>query len=75
MKKIKVVHNRKKCIGCNSCVEIAPQSWVMDDKDGKSRLVGAKEKSQGFVGEVFECDKRANELAAEACPVKIIRVE
>ena len=75
MKKVKVVHNRKKCIGCNSCIEIAPQCWMMDPKDGKSRLIGSKEKNALFVGETFECDKEANKLAAEACPVKIIKVE
>lgn len=75
MKKIKVVHQRGDCIGCNSCVNIAPQSWRMSDVDGKSVLIGGKEKRGVFVGEVFEMDKEANQLAAEACPVNIIKVE
>jgi len=75
MKKVKVVHNRKNCIGCNSCVELAPQTWVMDEKDGKSSVVGGKEKNGVFVGEIFECDLEANCKAAAACPVKIIKVE
>lgn len=75
MKKIKVIHQRGNCIGCNSCVEIAPQTWRMDETDGKSVLIGAKVKGDVFVGDVFECDKEANKLAADACPVRIIKVE
>lgn len=75
MKRHKIIHNRKKCIGCNACVEIAPQTWKMDDKDGKSRLISSAPKRDLFIGEVFECDLIANKQAAEACPVKIIKVE
>ncbi|MDP3975877.1 MAG: ferredoxin [bacterium] len=71
---IKVIHHRKKCIGCNSCVAIAPQNWVMDAEEGKSRLIAAREKGGLFVGEIFECDREANEQAARACPMKIIKV-
>lgn len=75
MKKIKVIHQRGDCIGCNSCVNIAPQNWRMDDADGKSVLIGSKKKGEVFVAEAFEFDKEANQLAAEACPVRIIKVE
>ena len=71
----KVIHFRDKCIGCNACVENAPQNWMMDPKDGKSRLIGAKDKKGIFVGEVFECDVEQNKIAADACPVKIIKVD
>lgn len=74
MKKLKVIHQRGDCIGCNSCVNIAPQSWRMDDADGKAVLIGAKKKNDLFVGEIFEYDQQANNLAAEACPVRIIKV-
>lgn len=74
IQKIKIEHFRKNCIGCNSCVNIAPQSWTMDSKDGKSRLIGSKEKKGIFTADVFEFDKEANQKAAEACPVNIIKV-
>jgi len=74
VKKIKIIHDRKKCIGCNSCVELCPQNWMMDQETGRSILIGSKEKRTVFVGEAFECDREANLKAAEACPVKIIKV-
>ncbi|PIQ79624.1 ferredoxin [Candidatus Peregrinibacteria bacterium CG11_big_fil_rev_8_21_14_0_20_41_10] len=73
MKKIKIIHDRKNCIGCNACVEIAPQNWIMDPEDGKSRLIGSKEKRGLFIGEAFDCDLEANQTAARACPVSIIK--
>lgn len=75
MKKRKVVHNRGKCIGCHACVNIAPQCWTIDPVDGKSKLVGAKEKRGLFISEIFDEDVEANKEAAEACPVNIIKVE
>lgn len=74
MKSCKVVHKRRDCIGCNACVLVAPQNWVMDENDGKSRLVGGTAKGEMFVAEIFECDIEANKEAARACPVNIIQV-
>lgn len=78
MKKHKVIHKREKCIGCNACVENAPESWFMDPEDGKSCLVGSKKKGHNehevYVGEVFECDLEQNKAAEQACPVGIIKV-
>lgn len=70
----KVSHKRSKCIGCNSCITIAPQNWEMDEKEGKSRLIGSKKKGDVYVNEIFECDIEANQRAAQACPMKIIKV-
>lgn len=75
MRKIKISHNRERCIGCHACVLVAPQSWTIDPVDGKSNLIGAKKKGKLFVGEIYECDHDANLLAQEACPMKIIRLE
>ncbi|MBU0982028.1 ferredoxin [Patescibacteria group bacterium] len=73
--KPKIVHKRKDCIGCNSCVLLAPQTWQMDTKEGKSRLIGSKEKRGLFVGEIFPIDLEANKKAAKACPMHIIKIE
>lgn len=70
----KIVHFRKNCIGCNSCVNIAPQSWLMDEEEGKVRVVGGKQKGDLFVAEAFDCDLEQNIQAAEACPMKIIQI-
>ena len=74
MKKHKVIHNREDCIGCNSCIIIAPQNWVMNEKDGKATLVCSKKKGNLYVGEIFEEDVAVNKKAAAACPMRIIKV-
>lgn len=66
---------RDKCIGCNYCVEFAPEYFRMSKKDGKSVLLRTVDK-KGFYTlktpdqEAFE----HLEKAANACPVKIISV-
>lgn len=66
---------RDKCIGCNYCVELAPEKFRMSKKDGKSVLLNSVNK-KGFHtlkdpdDGVFENSDRA----AKACPVKIISV-
>lgn len=67
---------RKKCIGCNYCVEIAPKQFQMSKKDGKCVLLQSKDR-KGFYtlkstdNTIFEdCLK-----AKEACPTKIISVK
>lgn len=74
MSSLKVIHDRDRCIGCNACVVAAPQSWIMDEKEGKSVLIGSKKKGNVHVGEIFDCDKEDNERAALACPVNIIKI-
>ncbi len=75
MRKLKVVHHREKCIGCHACVVTAPHSWTINPEDGKSDLIGAKEKKGLFIAEIFPQDEEDNKAAAEACPMNIIRFE
>lgn len=71
-----VTLQRKKCIGCNYCVELAPEQFQMSKKDGKAVLLYAKEKKGFFTIKsqddlIFEnCTK-----ASKSCPVKIIDVK
>jgi ferredoxin len=68
-----VTLQRKKCIGCNYCVELAPAHFQMSKKDGKTVLLHSTDKKGFFTiknpdNTIYEsCD-----LAAKACPVKII---
>jgi len=67
---------RKKCIGCNYCVEAAPQQFAMSLKDGKSILINAYERKGFFTlkepdNEIFEPAQKA----ADLCPAKIISVK
>lgn len=73
--KIRVFQYRNKCIGCNTCVEIAYNRWRMSKKDGKSVLLGATEKKGIFQTLITEDELEENQKAAEACPVNIIQVQ
>ncbi|GAA3631295.1 ferredoxin [Flavivirga jejuensis] len=67
---------RNKCIGCNYCVELAPNQFQMSKKDGKTVLLHSKDKKGFFTVKsnddvIFDaCDK-----ASKACPVNIISVK
>lgn len=71
-----VTLQRNKCIGCNYCVELAPEQFQMSKKDGKSVLLRSQEKKGFFTLKspdeaiLDSCDQ-----AAKACPVKIISVK
>ncbi|MBJ6368213.1 ferredoxin [Snuella sedimenti] len=71
-----VTLQRNKCIGCNYCVELAPEQFQMSKKDGKSVLLHAKEK-KGFHTLKIHDDLSFEtcENASKACPVKIIDVK
>lgn len=69
-----IIQQRAKCIGCNYCVELAPQRWVMSKKDGKSVLLGAKDKKGFWSVKVRDDEADSNKAAAKACPVNIIQV-
>ncbi len=72
---LKIVHDRSRCIGCNSCVCIAPQTWVMDEKEGKVLLNDSVQKGNLYVADIFEEDEKANRDAADVCPMRIIKIE
>jgi ferredoxin len=70
-----VTLQREKCIGCNYCVELAPEQFQMSKKDGKSVLLKAINK-KGFhtLKSPDHSIVENAEAAAKACPVKIISV-
>ncbi|NMM48459.1 ferredoxin [Marinigracilibium pacificum] len=69
-----IIHQRDKCIGCNYCVELAPERWRMSKKDGKSVLLGGVNKKGFWNVKVNEDELNSNKRAADACPVNIIQV-
>ncbi len=71
-----VTLQRDKCIGCNYCVEMAPAQFQMSKKDGKSVLINSQN-AKGFytLKSHQHIIVEACELAAKACPVKIISVK
>jgi len=71
---IQIVYQRKKCIGCNYCIELAPERWMMNKKDGKSVLLESRYKKGFYITEVYDLEYKANKSLAKMCPVKIIRI-
>jgi ferredoxin len=72
---IRIIQQRNKCIGCNACVEAAYHRWRMSRKDGKSVLIGGKEKKGYYQVVVDDHEYEENKKAADVCPVNIIKVE
>lgn len=71
-----VTLQRDKCIGCNYCVEMAPEQFAMSKKDGKSVLLHSKNKKGFFTIKSHDESIFDNcEQASKACPVKIISVK
>jgi len=71
-----VTLQRDKCIGCNYCVEMAPDQFQMSKKDGKSVLLHSKDAKGFFTLKSYDHSiLESCELAVKACPVKIISVK
>ena len=70
-----ITQQRDKCIGCNYCVELAFDRWRMSKKDGKCNLIGATDRRGFHTVRVSDAEYDDNVKAAEACPVKIIKVK
>jgi len=71
----RIFYQRQKCIGCNACVEAAPQRWRVSRKDGRCTLVGSSGKNGMFHVKIDAEEIEDNQLAAANCPARIIRVE
>jgi ferredoxin len=70
----KIIHYRNKCIGCGICYEIDPQVWRMSTKDGRATLVNGINKKDIHIREVTVPAKHVAQRAAQACPVRVIKV-
>ncbi|MEQ8705366.1 MAG: ferredoxin [Phaeodactylibacter sp.] len=75
MSQIQISFLRHKCIGCNACIEAAPEHWVISKTDGKSYLRKSRQRGQYYLKEVNWLEYDANARAADNCPVKIIRLK
>ena len=67
---------RAKCIGCGFCNEVAPEQFVMSEKDGKADLSEARERSGFHTSRTHDMTVlEANLKAEKGCPSKIIKVK
>lgn len=72
---LRIIQHRFKCIGCNACVEADKYRWRISKKDGKSTLIGGKEKKGWYSVVVDDDELEQVEAAKQHCPVNIIRYE
>lgn len=70
-----ITHLRHKCIGCNACVEEAPNQFEMDETDGKSNLKESKKKGDFYSKSETDDEYEQAVNASESCPVNIIHVK
>ncbi|MBS1507473.1 MAG: ferredoxin [Bacteroidetes bacterium] len=69
-----IIHYRNRCIGCGICYELQPELWRMSKKDGKATLLRAVKKKDVYVLELTRHHVQKSKETAEACPVRIIKV-
>lgn len=72
---MKIIHQRKKCIGCGACTVVCPKLWKID-QDGRASLVSHEaqydlETDEGTL-EVKEIDCAQD--AADVCPSQCILI-
>lgn len=73
--KLQIIHYREKCIGCNACVEAAPDRWAISKKDGKAVLLKGMQKKGIYSVITHPMEYEANLEAAKNCPVNIIHLK
>ncbi|EKE05390.1 MAG: Ferredoxin III [uncultured bacterium] len=69
----KIIQNKENCIGCNSCVEYAPDYWEIGE-DGKATLKRSVNKNGHQILDVNDFELEKNKLAADACPMSCIQI-
>ncbi|PJB99423.1 MAG: ferredoxin [Candidatus Nealsonbacteria bacterium CG_4_9_14_0_8_um_filter_35_12] len=71
---VKIIHQRKKCIGCGACAIACPKFFEIDKKDGLANLKNSKKIKNDF--EIAIKDKNTNcaKKAVDICPVRIIKI-
>ncbi len=72
---VRILYQRAKCIGCNGCVEAAPDRWRVSKQDGRCNLIEGKAKKGIYHALVSDDEYEQNERAAINCPARIIKVE
>ena len=72
---VQILFHRAKCIGCNGCVEAAPERWRVSKKDGRCNLIEGLEKKGIFTAVISNDEYDRNRQAAANCPTKIIQVK
>jgi ferredoxin len=72
---MKIIHQRKKCIGCGACVSVCPKIFKMSS-DGRAIFINDKivygKEEEGILR--LEEEAACAEEAARICPVRCIGI-
>ncbi|MBI40764.1 MAG: ferredoxin [Leptospiraceae bacterium] len=68
----RIQYNRRRCIGCGLCASIAPDRWIMNEKDGKAVLLHGRGRGHIFQSRVAETERPRE---AQECPPRAISVQ
>jgi ferredoxin len=77
MAKYKIIYDKEGCIGALACVGVAEKFWIATDDGMKADLKGATYNKATKKWELIidEKDFDVNKVAAEVCPVVVIKIE
>jgi len=70
---MKIVVERKKCIGCGTCASLCPKFWEMGE-DGRSNLKGSTMDKETEVQELETEELDCATDAAQSCPAQCISI-
>ena len=75
-KKFRIIFEKDKCIGAAACNSVS-DSWIYNDEENKSNLIGGKFNKENNTYELEISDKEFDRdlNAARLCPVKAIHIE
>ena len=71
MVKVKIVQDRKTCIGCGACIALAPEYWELNN-EGKSKFKLSE--SPEITLDLEEDELQTLIESVEACPVNAIHL-
>ena len=71
--KHKIIHEKRKCIGCGVCQALCPK-YFQTQEDGKSSLVGSKLNPKTGNEELEIEELNCVQQAVDACPVQCIHI-
>jgi len=78
MAKYKVIYDKDKCIGAFTCSGVSPDFWIRPEGgEEKAELKNATLNKETGMWELIidEADLEANRIAADVCPVNVIKIE
>lgn len=70
---MKIVFERKKCIGCGTCAGLCPKHWELNE-GGKAQLKDSQLNPKTGNQELEVAELGCNQEAADSCPVECIYI-